>query len=200
MAELEKYDHGPTKIERNRVIERLEHSFAQDLLDVDIYEKRLQIAINTGSKRELHALIEDLPEHVENQEQDTSVSGTSLNHGIVKDHDVAFVLMSGLSRKGLWYPPKRMEVIAVMGGVDLDYTEAEIPPGVSNIDIIALMGGVDIIVPEGINVEVIGVPVFGGIDNHVTNRIKAGAPTIKIKAVAIMGGIDIKIKRSKKHT
>ncbi len=200
MAEPEIYDHGPTKMERNKVIEQLEHSYAQDLLDVDIYEQRLQVAVNTNSKRELQSLIEDLPDHVENHKEDTSVSGISLNHDIVKDHDVAFVLMSGLSRKGLWYPPGRMEVVAIMGGVDLDYTEAKIPPGVSNIDIIALMGGVNIFVPEGVNIEVVGVPVFGGIDNHATNQIKAGAPTIKIKAVAIMGGIDIKVKRPKKHT
>ena len=198
MPDLEKYDHGPTKIERNNVIERLEHSFAQNLLDIDIYEKRMEIAVNTASKRELLSLIEDLPAPTETNKQSSSFDMILLNLGEIKDYDVTLALLSGATRKGLWYPPKRMKVVAIMGGVDLDYSQAQIPPGVSNIDIFALMGGVNIFVPEGVNVEVTGIPIMGGIDNRAASSGKLGAPTIKVNAITLMGGLDIKVKRPKK--
>ena len=198
MPDLEKYDHGPTKIERNNVIERLEHSFAQNLLDIDVYEKRMKIAVNTASKRELLSLIEDLPVPTETNKQSSSFDRILLNLGEIKDYDVTLALLSGATRKGLWYPPKRMKVVAIMGGVDLDYSQAQIPPGVSNIDIFALMGGVNIFVPEGVNVEVTGIPIMGGIDNRAASSGKLGAPTIKVNAITLMGGLDIKVKRPKK--
>ncbi|HOR48945.1 MAG TPA: LiaF-related protein, partial [Rectinema sp.] len=194
MPDLEKYDHGPTKIERNNVIERLEHSFAQNLLDIDVYEKRMEIAVNTASKRELLSLIEDLPVPTETNKQSSSFDRILLNLGEIKDYDVTLALLSGATRKGLWYPPKRMKVVAIMGGVDLDYSQAQIPPGVSNIDIFALMGGVNIFVPEGVNVEVTGIPIMGGIDNRAASSGKLGAPTIKVNAITLMGGLDIKVK------
>ncbi len=197
MPDLEKYDHGPTKIERNNVIERLEHSFAQNLLDIDVYEKRMEIAVNTASKRELLSLIEDLPAPTETNKQSSSFDMILLNLGEIKDYDVTLALLSGTTRKGLWYPPKRMKVVAIMGGVDLDYSQAQIPPGVSNIDIFALMGGVNIFVPEGVNVEVTGIPIMGGIDNRAASSGKLGAPTIKVNAITLMGGLDIKVKRPK---
>ena len=197
MPDLEKYDHGPTKIERNNVIERLEHSFAQNLLDIDVYEKRMEIAVNTASKRELLSLIEDLPVPTETNKQSSSFDRILLNLGEIKDYDVTLALLSGATRKGLWYPPKRMKVVAIMGGVDLDYSQAQIPPGVSNIDIFALMGGVNIFVPEGVNVEVTGIPIMGGIDNRAPSSAKLGAPTIKINAITLMGGLDIKVKKPK---
>ena len=197
MPDLEKYDHGPTKIERNNVIERLEHSFAQNLLDIDVYEKRMEIAVNTASKRELLSLIEDLPVPTETNKQSSSFDRILLNLGEIKDYDVTLALLSGATRKGLWYPPKRMKVVAIMGGVDLDYSQAQIPPGISNIDIFALMGGVNIFVPEGVNVEVTGIPIMGGIDNRAASSGKLGAPTIKVNAITLMGGLDIKVKRPK---
>jgi hypothetical protein len=60
------------------------------------------------------------------------------------------------------------------------------------------MGGVDIIVPEGANVEVTGITLLGGIDNHTNGFGTPGAPIIKINAVTLMGGVDIKVKRRKK--
>ena len=198
MPEREKYDHGPTKTERNNVIERLEHSFAQNLLDIDIYEKRMEIAVNTASKRELLSLIEDLPAITETNKQSSFLDGILLNLGEIKDYDFTLAFMSGANRKGLWYPPKRMKVVAIMGGVDLDYSQAQIPPGVSTIDVFALMGGVDIFVPEGVNVEVTGIPIMGGIDNRATSYARPGAPTIKVNVITLMGGLDIKVKRPKK--
>ncbi len=79
---------------------------------------------------------------------------------------------------------------AVFGGVKLDLRDA-----VFNGDVVinstAIFGGVDILVPPHVRVQVAGVPVFGGIDNHASG-VTAGNPTIYLNSSCVFGGIDIK--------
>ena len=82
-----------------------------------------------------------------------------------------------------------------MGGVDLDLSEAFLPPEGLTIDIVTMMGGVDIIVPDGVNAEVNGIPVLGGFDNKTGGRRMPGAPTLRVRGLAVMGGVDVKTKK-----
>ncbi len=82
--------------------------------------------------------------------------------------------------------------IAVFGGVDLKLREAVIESDVT-IDAIAIFGGVDIVVPiDGVNVEVSGVPLFGGVGEPKNRPYFEGAPTIHVNAFALFGGVDVK--------
>jgi hypothetical protein len=54
-----------------------------------------------------------------------------------------------------------------------------------------VFGGVEIRVPDNINVQVSGIPLFGGIHNRYTSNIP-GAPTLFVNATCIFGGIEIK--------
>jgi hypothetical protein len=53
------------------------------------------------------------------------------------------------------------------------------------------------IVPEGLNVEVHGVPLFGGIENKTTGEYIPGAPTLHIRAFVLFGGLEIKHKKKR---
>ena len=46
--------------------------------------------------------------------------------------------MSGVQRRGSWRVPKNLRVVAVMGGVDLDFRDAVFGPGVSEVNVISL--------------------------------------------------------------
>ena len=93
---------------------------------------------------------------------------------------------------------KYTNIITFMGGVDLDFTEAMMSPGLTEINVFCMMGGIDIYVPKGLNVEVTGFPIMGGFDNHTGGETYKGGPVLKIRALVIMGGIDIKEKKKKK--
>ena len=41
---------------------------------------------------------------------------------------------------------------------------------------------------------------MGGIDNRAASSGKLGAPTIKVNAITLMGGLDIKVKKPKNLT
>jgi hypothetical protein len=80
--------------------------------------------------------------------------------------------------------------------VDLDFREAIMPPGVTELKIFAMWGGVEVIVPPGLNVECHGVGIMGGFD-HAPEGVAPTdptAPTLRITGVALMGGVDITLR------
>ncbi|GMQ99006.1 MAG: hypothetical protein BMS9Abin17_1548 [Acidimicrobiia bacterium] len=82
-------------------------------------------------------------------------------------------------------------VLAVMGGVELDLTDAGIDAG-ATLDVKTVMGGVDVIVPPQWRVELISNSVFGGVSNRTDpDSGGADAPLLLVRAQAIMGGIEI---------
>ena len=69
--------------------------------------------------------------------------------------------MSGSDRSGHWRVAQRLKVISVMGGSDIDLTQAEFAAPVTEITVFSLMGGADIRVPDGVEVQITQVRVDG---------------------------------------
>ena len=67
--------------------------------------------------------------------------------------------------------------------------------GVTEIEVYALMGGANIIVPPDINVRTSGTGVLGGFGSVESRATDEGAPTLHIKGFAVMGGVEIKVKK-----
>lgn len=118
---------------------------------------------------------------------------------IVPERAVLVAVFGGADRKGAWVLPRSVKVFAVMGGVDLDLREAHFAAGVSEIEVFALMGGVDIKVPTGVRVETTGVGIMGGFSISGADADPGpDAPVLRINGVAIMGGVDAKLKKLKR--
>lgn len=82
-------------------------------------------------------------------------------------------------------------VTAVFGGVEVDLTSATID-GEAVLDAVALFGSVDVVVPLGWRVLIDGPAIFGGHESHVPPPSDPEAPTLRVRATAIFGGIDVK--------
>ena len=104
-------------------------------------------------------------------------------------------VLGGSARKGSWEPPARLRVLAVMGGVELDFREADLYEGETVVDVLAIMGGVSIIVPPDIDVEADGLGFMGGFGSLTQRADDAGAPLLRIVGTAVMGGVEIKVKK-----
>lgn len=81
---------------------------------------------------------------------------------------------------------------AVFGGVEVDLTRATLE-GEAILDAVALFGGVDVEVPPGWRVVLDGPAIFGGNDSHVPPPTDPDAPTLRVRATAIFGGVDVKL-------
>lgn len=199
--------HEDSSLERFReeAIEKLSASYARDHLTQSEFEERVEHATAAANHEELRKLLMDLP--VVSAPDPPVTAGTTMpdvrqKTQIVADADSAresslIAVFSGADRKGVWDPPRTLNVVAVFGGSDIDLRDARIPAGGIKINVIAMFGGVDIIVPDDLNVEVSGAGIFGAFDgkNH-RGSSDPRTPTVRVDGIALFGGVDIKIKRA----
>lgn len=83
-------------------------------------------------------------------------------------------------------------VSAVFGGAEIDLRDS-LPASDAELDIFAAFGGVEIRVPDGWQVQVRGMPLFGGIENAtVKDSLPPDAPVLPINATVLFGGLEIK--------
>ena len=83
-------------------------------------------------------------------------------------------------------------ISAVFGGADVDLRNAS-PAADAKLDVFAAFGGVEVKVPDGWQVTVKGLPLFGGIDNVTAKEpLQTGAPLLMVHATILFGGLEIK--------
>lgn len=189
---------------RQVTIDALMEHFANDVMDVDEFERRIDVAHAATSTDELKELLRDLPggdlslvvrdgPATDPAHRPQYTVSASANR---KDSDYIVALMGGSNRRGRWTPARKNYAVAIMGGTELDFREAVFAPGVTEVQVYSMWGGVDIIVPPGINVESRGIALLGGFD-HLGDRpvpVNEHAPTIRVTGLALMAGVDISVR------
>lgn len=193
---------GPPLAQSRQVtIEALCEHFANDALPVEEFERRVEVAHRAGSVDELKALLRDLPGANVPIRADGAPLPAPRPHRRVagaahsKEKALVVAVMGGAVRKGRWEPARRNFSLSIMGGTDLDFRDALLPPGVTEVHVVAVMGGTEIIVPPGVNVESHGIGIMGAFE-HVggSDDYDPDAPTLRITGLALMGGVDIQVR------
>lgn len=193
---------APLKHTRDVTIDALMEHFANDVMEIDEFERRVEAAHAARTSEELRALLHDLPgnanlptlagrETLPDEARIPSYQVTTASN--VKETEFILAMMGGGSRGGRWRPARKNTVVTIMGGAELDFREAVLGPGVTEVQVFALFGGTEIIVPPGMNVEVSGLAIMGGFDHQTDESVHhdPGAPTLRITGVACMGGVDV---------
>lgn len=184
----------PTLLVRDHVIERLQHAFAHEQLDVDEFERRVTIAHQANVQADIDTLVSDLP-------APTGLVAPTTTRALVPSRDVkakgrVFTAMGGVERKGTWQVPRRLDVTTIMGGAQLDFREARLPEGEIEVNVKSFMGGVEIIVPPSLAVEASGSSIMGGFQ-HVDRapaQIEPGSTVLRITGMVVMGGVNIEMR------
>ena len=109
----------------------------------------------------------------------------------VKERGFMLAALGGVEKKGRWIPARQNYAFSVMGGILLDFREALLPPGETEVWIFTAMGGVDVIVPPGLPVECDGMAVMGGFDHREEASVSMdpNAPLLRIRGLALMGNV-----------
>lgn len=192
-------DFGAT---RQKAIDALCEHFANDALTVEEFERRVEQAHKAGSTQDLRDLLADLPTGdlpVKAEDADDALIQrvpASVPSSRVKERGFVVAALGGVERKGRWIPARQNYAIAVMGGVELDFREALLPPGVTDVWVFTAMGGVEVIVPPGLAVECDGVALLGGFEHHEDAVLSndPDAPVLRIRGVALLGGVEVSIR------
>lgn len=191
---------APLAHTRQVTIDALCEHFANDVMSVEEFERRVEAAHRAATVDEVKALLRDLPggdlaatavakAPTETAPAPRSVTATAVH---VKERSFVLACLGGATRTGAWTPARKTSVVAVMGGAELDFREARFGPGVTEVQVFTMWGGVDIIVPPGLHVETQGMAVMGGFDHRAESATPdPDGPTLLITGVAVMGGVDV---------
>lgn len=187
---------------REQVIALLTEQFAQDAFDIDELDRRLTLAQQADTVVALEALVADLPALTAE-----AAPAASTTTALVRKPDEAtlaawpqhsrrFAIFGGFERKGSWTCPRSMRIIATFGGADLDFREAQMAPGITELKITALFGGVEIIVPPNLAVECDASAIFGGFEeiHRAPRAVDPDRPVLRITGLAMFGGVSIETR------
>ena len=182
--------------DREQVAELLRHAAGEGRLDIDELEERLEQTYAAKTYADLEPVTSDLPVHgVQRPIPPASHrSNQPARVGGVPTASASVAVFGGAQRKGDWVVPESFTAFAMCGGVELDLREARLATPDVTINAVAIMGGVDIVAPDDIHVVVDGVGIMGGFDDNAKRApsVPEGAPVLRVKGVAFMGGVCVK--------
>ncbi len=186
---------------KEEVIGLLKQAYADGRITVDTLERRLKEATGAGDKETLIALVSDIPapegDSTASESREESERPWLINDRVPRESQSFFNILGGSSKTGRWQPARSITCLSLMGGVKLDFREAEFPRNGVRINAGCIMGGLEIIIPPGINADISGIPLLGGMENK-TGAGNERAPALSVRGIAIMGGIEIKRKELKR--
>ncbi len=148
-------------------------------LTLDEFSERVEIAYGARMAHDLVRVRQDLPD------------SRSANIASGRRHKRLTVALFGrVVRRGRLRLRRRTLVISCFGDVDLDLREAELHDSRVVVRLTVLSGNVDLYVPEGINVEVDGVVIFGRLREWGRDVIRLDAPTLSVRSFCF-GTVDV---------
>jgi hypothetical protein len=181
--------------DRHQVAEILRQAAGEGRLDLGELDERLEATYAARTYADLVPITMDLPTDANRSAQVPQPQPSPVVAGPVQENHVA--IMSGLDRRGVWVVPQRMSVFAMMGGADLDLREAQFAAQEVVITVNAFMGGAQITVNPHTNVVMEGIGIMGGYsgpDSRTPAELDASSPTVRVRGVAIMGGVSVERK------
>jgi len=182
--------------DRDRFVTILRDALAEGRLTADEHAERVDAALTARTLSELTPLVADLPAPSTTTYRPTSSDSAA---PALPTRSNMFAFWSGSTRKGRWRAGSRLNAVAIMGGIDIDLSEAVFDEPELVIKVFTMWGGIDIKIPEGVTVRDHGLGIMGGFDVHEQYTDDPHAPVVVVKGVAIMGGVSVRVKKRKKR-
>lgn len=170
--------------------------FARDEMEVEEFEKRVELVHRAETAEQLRLLLADLPTAAVPVEVTAAVPHRTLPADRIPARSIVVGIMSEGRRSGAWIPARKNWVVVVMGTCELDFRDAQLGPGVTEVWVVAIMGSVEIIVPPDVQVDCSGIGIMGSFDHRqtVTSTTDPEAPVIRVTGVCIMGAAEALVR------
>ena len=167
--------------DRERAVASLRDHLVAGRLTLQEFSDRVEVAYRARVGTELAHARRGLPE------SSSSLSVASRR----KPTRMTAALLGHVVRRGRLRLRRRTLAAAVLGDLDLDLREAELGAAVCSVTAVVLLGNADIYVPEGVDVTVGGLGLFGHRRDWGRDTATAEAPSIRVLAFSLFGTVDI---------
>ena len=165
--------------DREATVAVLREHAVEGRLTLEEFTDRMSAAYEARTSDALAQLVHDLPA------RDAPVS---------RRRPTGFMLslFGSSEREGRILVGHRVTCVTLFGNVDLDLRQATLEQDVVTIVALGVFGAIDVYVPEGIEVDLHGLALFGhkrARGNDVPPR--PGTPLVRVLAVSLFAGIDV---------
>ncbi len=186
----------PAPERRDQVMELLTQYFTAGRIELEDLERRMEIAARAATHAELETALSGLRDTPARRVTPAGVGPAPMGPDRPKGKQASLAFMSGMNRKGRWFPAQRHVGAAFMGGIVLDFREAELEPGTTDVSLWVVWGGVNVVVPPDLDVEVEGFAIMGGLRELSQHPAPLETQTrrLRIRARVLMGGVDVKVR------
>ena len=183
--------------DRERVATVLNTAYAEGRLSRDEHDERLDQLMVAKTFDDLIPITRDLvvsrPPAEGRQPAAAPAAGFDVDTSSASKQPTRLVaIFSGVARHGKWRVRRKTQVLALFGGIDLDFRDAVFEDSTIEISGICCFGGMDIKVPEGLHVSNEMVGIFGGTDLKGVADPIPGAPTLVLKGLTLFGGVSVR--------
>ncbi len=166
--------------DREQTVILLREHLLAGRLTLEEFSERIEAALNASVRRELAAVQEDLP----------AVSSAVARSGRKPTRLTAAVL-GHVVRRGRLRLRGWTFAAAAFGDLDFDLREAAIDKPRTAATVLLAFGNIDVYVPEGVNVEVSGITIFGHLRERGQDVSAPDAPTIHVRAAGCFATVDV---------
>lgn len=147
---------------RQQVVARLSECYADDILEVEELERRLDLAHAARTVAELDQLVADL-------RPATSTALVPVGTLAIDDPNRAAekklrVIFGNVERRGPWSVPRRLVLRVVFGNAELDLREASLAAGETTIEVRVVFGNLQVILPPDLAIDIDMTSVLGNVE------------------------------------
>ena len=171
--------------ERDAAVERLSAATGDGRLTLEEFSQRMELATTARTRADLDGLVGDLP-------ADAATAGSAVTSGASGPPSWHVSPVGGLKIHGPWRMDRHVIVVSLVGGAQLDLSQAQLAAPQVTVTKVSLVGGTKVTVPPGIRVEASGFSLIGGTRIDAGPEPGPGAPTVRIRAFALVGGVRIR--------
>lgn len=164
--------------ERERAVIRLRDAAGEGRLTLEEFTDRMERAYAARASTDLEALTHDLP----------LVAAPSRR----SPTRFLFSMFASTERDGRLRVRRGVTCLTVFGNVDLDLRQATLEGDVIDIFAAGMFGAIDVYVPEGVEVDLHGLALFGHKRaNGNDPPPRPGTPLVRVWAFSLFAGIDV---------
>ncbi len=166
--------------QREQAVISLRDHFTAGRLTREQFAARLDVAFQAEIAEDLARAQENLPQ-VGTQ--------TESQHGRAVRFTLAVV--AHVVRRGRLRLRRRSLVVSVLSDIDLDLRQATIEGPRAAVFVLTVLGNVDVYLPQGVNVEISGLTLFGHRRDWGRDIAPPDAPTVHVWALGCLGAMDV---------
>lgn len=185
--------HRIADSDRDRVVAVLRLHCTEGRLTLDEFSDRVGAVYEARTTHDLDDVVRDLPVPWS--------AGPAAEHGPARPRKAVkwmVAVFGDSTRRGRFTLDDESAAVAAFGDCTLDLSEALIEGPNPLVTAVAVFGDVTVIVPDGIEVDLEGVAIFG--DKRCTTGDTPpvpGSPVVLVRAFALFGDVRVRPPRAK---